>query len=1234
MSYKHIKLDKIVAGTEQRIFKTKILNIPDSEVDQTTSGEINVGIVHDVSDQVKYHEFNTVFYGEYSSELKTTSKINGNSIYDGNLLHFNEVNSDYITNRPEERYTTSSLLDVSIYNTSFPNWFKIRTIDYQKDEEKMKDERVTYFPKHLDMPIDISLSEGRAYMLSPLNTERYTNLVQCSANIVYKTYGMKATYKPNYANSFSEFMSKSFYYAEDNAVPIYDMSFSTFQTINLGNHENAIKWLEKWNLTRDEISSQIIFDSETNISGINAKDSYNSILVQELLEQLEFGEFNYLYSSSTIRDILYDLFARIDVNSILRMIQPFGSITKVRDNVVSDYLTNKVLSSDFKIQQEFIDRAFNEKQENTFLTNSLPHNAIFITNTSEQLNFYRTADNSIKSKLSDALAAENPPSAYLDFMYLKNNQNPHYDYDLNVDMPEISLDTFKIYTDTKGYVNDTSDNPMSSYVKPYDNDQSDEFNEKYDFDGTTSIQFNSDSKYNIVTNKARTNDILQYGSEKDEECAKSDFSYAENYQVRLKRKIPDYMSVFTHRHISTNKIYNVGEVLGLRNYIHTGQITGTGKIWLSYKYAVTYDQLFMDSFAETYIPPFKVYNLQRYENHMEQLIPGMVQYEGESNIKYMKQAGLQCPYRVTGEDFQQMVGCSLPVSSSCKGYCPFPTYGQCGVYGNKQYANEYYPEGVTWTFSEYKEAKDIIEDSLSGFDKINNEWFVMQAPTNLSEELVLETTTDIDVADDIEIYFVNKDFGNSDESIEETLQHFKDELSAYTALRFKSLYQGFGGYIDNGYVTYPEYILTKSDLVSAHVMSELRPASSYFTSLKQYVIKMKDKTNNTNMAEFLSAAYLSDLLSSYLDMTSGDFVYDDEFTKNNLKAFTTMLNNLTYSDVLLNYSKNKELSSFLFHTISEFENEGNTIVSAIIDEKIVSSTLADIYTTNIGEFIIDQISAYPLKDQIFNKNLLYNNFVISETSPFNGPHTIPNGSVISAYKITGSNGKIKKISENKMDYLTKNDMVVMRIKNWWSNTAYCSGQMKIRQKDPITIETYKDNPLFPKLFNTISNFDHVERVKGLFKYQQNDIKKSNIYSLRLTNSGLNPANDISEDVYTPFKYLLEDDFYKLSSTERSLYTSYYWNDIKLYHNAWINELITCIVNNNSIGINNKDDFELHMSIQLNQNAKIFVFDTEKSNKLNATREELRQIIEEAIRTSVKRYMPVHTNLWKIMYSGK
>lgn len=1235
MSYKHIKLDKIVAGNEQRIFKTKLLNIPDSEVNQSTSGEINVGIVHDTSNKIKYHEFDTVFYGEYSSELKTVSKIDGNSVYDGNLLHFNEVNSDYITNRPAEKYSTSSLLDISVYNTAFSNWFKNKSVDYQKNEEKMKDERVTYFPKHIDMPIDISLSEGRAYMLSPLNTERYTNLVQCSSNIVYKTYNLKANYKPNYTDAFSEFMSKPFYYAEDNAVPIYDMTFSTFQTINLGNHKNAVEWLEKWNLTRDEISSYIIFDSETNKSGTDAKDSYDSILLQELLERLEFGKYNYLYSSSTIKGIIYDLFARIDTDSILRMIQPFGSITKVKDELVSDFLTNKVLSSDFNIQQEFINRAFNEKQENTFLTNSLPHNAIFISNTAEQLNFYRTADNELKSKLSDAQTAANTPSAYLDFMYLKNNQNPHYDFDLNVENPNnISLNTFKIYTDTKGYSNDRTKNPMNSYVKPYSTDQSDAFNKKYDFDGTTSIAFNSSVKYNDVTNKNRTNEILTYGSERDEELAKHDLNYAFNYQTRLKNKIPDYMSIFKHRHISTNKIYNVGEMLGLRNYLHTGQIAGTGKIWLSYKYAVNYDQLFMDSFAETVIPPFKLYNLQRYENHMEQSVPGIVNYEGESNVKYMKQAGLPCPYRITGEDFQKMTGCNLPLSASCRGYCPFPTNGKCGVYGKEQFANEYYPEGVTWSFSGYKESKDIVEESLSGFNKINDEWYVMQAPTNLSDKLILETTTDVKVADDIEIYFVNKDFGNTDETLDQTLQHFKDELSAYTAIKFKSLYQGFGGYIDNGSVVYPEYILTKSDLTSTRIMTKLFHASDYFLSLKDYVVNMNNKSSNTNMSEFLSATYLSEFLSSYLDTTSGEFIYNDEYTSNSMKDLTNMLTNLTYSDMLINYSKNKELSTFLFHTISEFENEGDTLVSAIVDGNMVVSSLANIYKTSIGEFIMDQISGYPDKKQILNVNMLYNNFVISNTSPFNGPHTIPNGSIINAYKITGTNGKITNISDKKTNSFTKNDMVVMRIKNWWSNTAYCSGKMNIKQKEPITIENYSENPLFPKLFNTISNFDHVERVKGLFKYQQNDIKKSNIYSLKLTNSGLNPANDISEESYSVFKYLLETDFYKLSQVNRSLYTSYYWNDIKIYHEQWINDIITCIINNNSLGINNENNFNLYINMQMNQNAKIFVFDSEKANKLNTARKELRQIIEDAVKASIKRYMPVHTNLWKIMYSGK
>ena len=213
-------------------------------------------------------------------------------------------------------------------------------------------------------------------------------------------------------------------------------------------------------------------------------------------------------------------------------------------------------------------------------------------------------------------------------------------------------------------------------------------------------------------------------------------------------------------------------------------------------------------------------------------------------------------------------------------------------------------------------------------------------------------------------------------------------------------------------------------------------------------------------------------------------------------------------------------------------------------------------------------------------------------------------------------------------------MVVMRIKNWWSDSAYCNGQFHIRQKDPITIENYQENPLFVKLFNTISNFDHVECVKGLFKYQQNDIKKSNIYSLRLTNSGLNPANDISSEAFAKFKYLIENDYYALSYANRSLYTAYSWQDIQKNHPTWISELIECIIGNNSLNITSENDFILYMNTSINQDTRIFVFDQTKADNLNNVRQELREIVEDAIKDSIKRYMPVHTNLWKIMYSGK
>jgi hypothetical protein len=43
----------------------------------------------------------------------------------------------------------------------------------------------------------------------------------------------------------------------------------------------------------------------------------------------------------------------------------------------------------------------------------------------------------------------------------------------------------------------------------------------------------------------------------------------------------------------------------------------------------------------------------------------------------------------------------------------------------------------------------------------------------------------------------------------------------------------------------------------------------------------------------------------------------------------------------------------------------------------------------------------------------------------------------------------------------------------------------------------------------INNYDHIEVVDGFFKSLQSDYKKSNIYSIKVKNSYLDPKLDIN-----------------------------------------------------------------------------------------------------------------------------
>lgn len=145
----------------------------------------------------------------------------------------------------------------------------------QENSEKNKDERITYFPSYIDTPIDIAYSRNNSYMLLPINTERYTNIVQSDITLKYRHSKITADYKPNYNELFNTELSRAVNYAEDNSIPIYDLNFKFLQSINLSNYDNVIEFLSGHNLLdfidkegkvldkNATLSSYIMLNSET-----------------------------------------------------------------------------------------------------------------------------------------------------------------------------------------------------------------------------------------------------------------------------------------------------------------------------------------------------------------------------------------------------------------------------------------------------------------------------------------------------------------------------------------------------------------------------------------------------------------------------------------------------------------------------------------------------------------------------------------------------------------------------------------------------------------------------------------------------------------------------------------------------------------------------------------------------------------------------------------------------------
>ena len=322
--FKHLKLDKFVSGTEQRIFKT-------------TTNLISANIENEI---ISFNEINNtyikpkdIYYAEYSTDIVINNKLENLNIISGKLINFHDINCDYLTNRPDKMYS------LSIDSPNSP-WFAQDAINAQYNIEKNNDERITFFPQHIDTPIDIAYSRNNSYFLLPLNTERYTNLVQSDTTLLYQNDGPDAKYKPNYNNAFKELWSKSFYTPEDNSIPIYDLNFTFLQSINFGDNEKVLSWLKKYNLdtftyikydqlTNSNItvalSAELLFDSETNSNNQNTADS---IKIQPLLDVL--SNYPYIFGENKRKEILQDLIANLDIYSTVRFLSPIRSNNKIK----------------------------------------------------------------------------------------------------------------------------------------------------------------------------------------------------------------------------------------------------------------------------------------------------------------------------------------------------------------------------------------------------------------------------------------------------------------------------------------------------------------------------------------------------------------------------------------------------------------------------------------------------------------------------------------------------------------------------------------------------------------------------------------------------------------------------------------------------------------------------------------------------------------------------------------
>lgn len=421
--YLHLKLDKFVAGQQQRIFKTTDRTV------QVKPGHNSLYI--DVSsDELSRKNIYMTTYAQNKSNKKEDNKFA--YLQEEQLINFHDINIDYILNHPERDN------HLPMINTHNSPWFHTSIINNMDDKDKQKDERISYFPKWINTPIDIAYSKSVSFFLLPLSTDKYINVVQ--SNQLYnidKNMSFYGQFKPHYKQMIHNFIYKSTYGLEDNTIPIYDMNFSFLETIYLGSTNAVQSWINSFNLNNiyyNEgenqflVSQQIQFNSETNkIDVINP----DSILFSKLLSIMINND--YLFGDDRRTEIVHSLISNLNINSTQRFLNPLGHISKVADEILSTFINDDTFNKIFTNEQVFnvagnLQYPFTsqcaQNNKNSFTDYCIPQNTLISYDLQQPLIFNK---NFLPSP-------EFLPSGYFNILHLKNNRDPHFD--IKVDLFE------------------------------------------------------------------------------------------------------------------------------------------------------------------------------------------------------------------------------------------------------------------------------------------------------------------------------------------------------------------------------------------------------------------------------------------------------------------------------------------------------------------------------------------------------------------------------------------------------------------------------------------------------------------------------------------------------------------------------------------------------------------------------------------------------------------------------